>query len=325
MINRRGFRHILLALVIGGALMAGGCAKKTIIPDDELTAITQEFFLVNAYAAFEKIDTDSLDIYTPILSRYGYTQEDFFNTLANFTERKSARFGDIIEAAIASLEWHANDFERQVRELNYIDSLAQSMCIDSLYFAKQIKVTRMKDTARLNLTMPIVDKGEYRLSYKYYIDSLDKNLLVQSVQIVTDTAGRVNYNTRNHLVRYNARTFNTRIIPKPGSKELSIKLADYAHKEERPYITLDSVSLVYIPPVEEALRYMDSLMSFKPSLITCDTVDVFKPIVATPPMLTKDSIEAISKRAEEAARKALEEKEKAAKAAKKAKKKSKKQ
>ena len=42
--------------------MAGGCAKKTIIPDDELTAITQEFFLVNAYAAFEKIDTDSLDI-----------------------------------------------------------------------------------------------------------------------------------------------------------------------------------------------------------------------------------------------------------------------
>ena len=97
-----------------------------------------------------------------------------------------------------------------------------------------------------------------------------------------------------------------------------------ARKEERPYITLDSVSLVYIPPVEEALRYMDSLMSFKPSLITCDTVDVFKPIVATPPMLTKDSIEAISKRAEEAARKALEEKEKAAKAAKKAKKKSKK-
>lgn len=297
---------IFIALMAG--LMAAGCAKTVIIPDEELTAIAQEMFIVNAYAASEKIRTDSLDIYTPILARYGYTQDDFFNTLANFTERKSARFGDIIEAAIASLEWHANDYERQVKELDYIDSLARSMCKQELYFAERVKVTRMRDTARLNITLPIRDKGEYHLTYNYHIDSLDENSLIQCALVIVDTTDKVNYNTRNNLIRYKPEQFKVKMMPKSGSHELRIKLADYTRKEERPYITIDSVKIVYFPPVEEALRHMDSVMSFKSSLMLCDTIDMFVRLQATPPMLSKDSIEAISKRAEEAAEKARKDK-----------------
>lgn len=291
-----------------GLMMAVGCAKTTIIPDDELTIITQEMFLVNAYAAKQKIDTDSVDIYTPILDRHGYTQEDFFNTLANFTERKSARFGDIIEAAISSLEWHANDYEQKVKDLDYIDSLARAMCTEEVYFAERVKVTRMRDTARLYLTLPILDKGEYHLSYNYHIDTLDQNSLIQSEQIVLDTLGRPNYNTRNHLTRYTPKSYKHKIMPKPGSRELKIKLADYTRKEERPYITIDSVRIIYLPPIEEAIHHMDSVMSFKPSLVKCDTVNVLRHFEAYPPRLWPDSIEAISLRAEETAKKALKEK-----------------
>lgn len=299
---------IKILLLVAVALLGASCGKTTIIPDDELTNITQEMFLVNAYAAKQKIDTDSIDIYSPILKRYGYNQEDFFNTLANFTQRKSARFGDIIEAAISSLEWHANDYENKVRNLNYIDSLAQAMCKKEVYFAERVKVTRMKDTARLEINIPIVDKGEYHVKYKYHIDTLDKNSLIQNVVVVVDGNEKNTYNTRNHMTRYTPKEFFMKVMPKPGSQELRLKLADYTRKEERPYITIDSVSVVYFPPVEEALRHMDSVMSFKPSLITCDTIDLFRHLMANPPMLSKDSIEAISQRAEEAAKKAAEQK-----------------
>ena len=300
---------IKIFFVVAVALWGVSCGKTTIIPDDELTNITQEMFLVNAYAAKQKINTDSLDIYTPILARYGYNQEDFFNTLANFTQRKSARFGDIIEAAISSLEWHANDYENKVRNLNYIDSLAQAMCKKEVYFAERVRVTRMKDTARLEVNVPIVDKGEYHLKYKYHIDTLDKNTLIQNVVLVVDGDEKPNYNTRNHMTRHTPKDFFLKVMPKPGSQELRIKLADYTRKEERPYIIIDSVSVVYFPPVEEALRHMDSVMSFKPSLITCDTIDLFRHLMANPPMLSKDSIEAISQRAEEAAKQAAKEKQ----------------
>ena len=89
------FRYIALLATV--ALVAVGCSKSKIIPDRELENITREMFLVNAYAKAQRVDTDSLDIYTPILNKYGYTQEDFFNTLANFQKRKSARLSDVVE------------------------------------------------------------------------------------------------------------------------------------------------------------------------------------------------------------------------------------
>ena len=196
-----------------------------------------------------------------------------------------------------------------MRNLNYIDSLAQAMCKKEVYFAERVRVTRMKDTARLEVNVPIVDKGEYHLKYKYHIDTLDKNTLIQNVVLVVDGDEKPNYNTRNHMTRHTPKDFFLKVMPKPGSQELRIKLADYTRKEERPYIIIDSVSVVYFPPVEEALRHMDSVMSFKPSLITCDTIDLFRHLMANPPMLSKDSIEAISLRAEEAAKQAAKEKQ----------------
>ena len=118
-------------------------------------------FLVNAYAKAQKLHTDSLDIYTPILNKYGYSQDDFFNTLANFQKRKSARLSDVIEGTIASLESMANGYEQKLRNLNYIDSLAKSMCTKEIKSVEKIRVRRMKDTTRLVLSIPIRDKGEY--------------------------------------------------------------------------------------------------------------------------------------------------------------------
>ena len=293
------FRYI--ALVATVALVAVGCSKSKIIPDRELENITREMFLVNAYAKAQKVDTDSLDIYTPILNKYGYTQEDFFNTLANFQKRKSARLSDVIENTIASLESMADGYEQKLRNLNYIDSLAKSMCTREVLSVDKIRVRRLKDTTRLFLSLPIRDVGEYVIAYNYHIDTLDKNTHLQSTQWTITADSVRNHYLRTSLVHGERRTYKTTLTPKAGATEYHIQFADYAKREEKPYITIDSVRITYIPPTEEALAHMDSVMRFRPQVELCDSIEVYGSLDAVVPMLSRDSLEAMDKRAKEAA------------------------
>lgn len=279
----------ILSLLLGALLMAG-CSKTKIIPDKDLERITREMFLVNAYATAQRIDTDSMDIYTPILQRYGYTQEDLFNTFANFQKRKSARLSDVIEASIASLEGLSSGYERKVRNLRYIDSLAKAACKEEILFVEQVKVTRMKDTARLRYSLPVRDYGEYEVSYTYYIDSLDKNNRLQSSQEIYDSKGGRNHLVRNNLVREKRTTYTTTLTPKEGSVRYELLLADYARREDEPNITFDSLRIVYFPPTEVALRRMDSTLRFRPQLYFNDTIRARGYLDAIIPRLPHDTV-----------------------------------
>ena len=294
------FRNILFVVAV--ALVAGGCSRSEVIPDRELEKITREMFLVNAYAQAQSIKTDSLDIYTPILEKYGYTQDDFFNTLANFQKRKSARLSDVIESTISSLESMANGYEQKLRNLNYIDSLAKAMCTKEVMSVDKIKVRRLRDTAKLVLSLPIRDVGEYVISYNYHIDTLDKNTHLQSTQWTLTADSVRNHYLRTSLTHGERKRYNTTLRPKKGASEYFIQFADYAKREEKPYITIDSLRITYIPPSEEALAHMDSVMSFKPNIVLCDSVEVYGSLDATIPMLSRDSLAAMEQRAKEAAK-----------------------
>ena len=80
------------------------CARHKIIPDDTLAKIFHDAFLTNAYLDHENIEADTLNFYEPIFQKYGYTIEDVRFTIGNFSKRKSARLGDVVEVAIAQLE-----------------------------------------------------------------------------------------------------------------------------------------------------------------------------------------------------------------------------
>lgn len=104
-------RHAVCGLLALGAL---SCARHTIIPDSELALIFRDAFLANAYISNENIRTDSLRIYEPIFARYGYTTEDVYYTIGNFSKRKSARLGDVVERAIDLLEAEGKVYNREV-------------------------------------------------------------------------------------------------------------------------------------------------------------------------------------------------------------------
>ncbi len=283
-------RVVFVVVVVLSCLAGAGCSRKTIIPDRDLERIAREMYLVNAYATSEKMNTDSLDIYTPILEHYGYTHDDFFNTLANFQKRKSARLSDVIESAIASLESLSEGYEQKLRNLRFVDSLAKAQCSQEVLNIDRIFVKRLRDTTKLQIVLPIHDRGEYVVTYNYYIDTLDKNLRLQSSHEVYDDEGRRSYFNRNMLTRADSTHFTTTIRPKEGAVEYRLTLADYARREDEPHIVFDSIRIVYLPPSEVALAKMDSTLRFRPMLYFNDSIRVRGYLDAAPPMLPHDTI-----------------------------------
>ena len=281
---------VKIFVVVCGVVAMASCSRTTIIPDKDLERITREMFLVNAYANSEKVKTDSLDIYTPILERYGYTQDDFFNTLANFQKRKSARLGDVIEAAIASLERLADGYEQKLRDLKYIDSLAKAQCREEVFFVDKIVARKFRDTTKLQLTIPIHDSGEYILSYYYYIDSLDKNTRLQSNLEIYTKEGIRTYLSRPNLTREDTMFYSTTLRPKKGAEELRLTLADYTRREDAPHIRFDSIRIIYLPSSEVALAHMDSVLSFRPMLLFNDSIRVRGYFDAKPPRVAHDTL-----------------------------------
>ena len=286
---KHAFRYIPL-LVALGALLLAGCSKKEIIPDKDLEKITREMFLVNAYAADRSLNTDSLDIYTPILQRYGYSQDDFFNTLANFQKRKSARVGDVVEQSIRHLESLHEGYERKLRELAYVDSVAKAECATEVLFVERVKVHNFRDTAKLRITLPVKDEGEYLVSYNYYVDSLDKNLRLQTSHSLYEADSTRNHLIRTSLQRKERKRYSTVIHPKRGSVRYEILLADYAHREDEPHIEFDSLKVVYLPSSAFALARMDSLLRFRPALYDNDSIRARGYLDARIPMLAHDTV-----------------------------------
>lgn len=282
---------VKIFVVLCGVVAMAGCSRKTIIPDKDLERIAREMFLVNAYANSERLKTDSLDIYTPILQRYGYTHEDFFNTLANFQKRKSARLGDVIEASIASLESLADGYEQKLRDLKYVDSLAKAQCKEEFFrMDKKITVRRLRDTTKLQLVLPIKDEGEYIFSYYYFIDSLDQNKRLQASHAIYNKDGVRTYLTRPHLLREDTTFYEITFRPQKGAKELHLTLADYARREDSPHIWVDSIRIYYLPSSEVALAHMDSVLSFRPMLLFNDSIRVRGYLDAKPPRLAHDTV-----------------------------------
>lgn len=263
---KHAFRYTTLLLILG-ALLLGGCSKKRIIPDEELSKIAREMFLTNAYVNLNKVKTDSVDLYTPILERYGYTQDDLFNTLANFQKRKSARLGDVINATILDLESLSEGYQKRVRDQKYIDSLATATYQKEFFVLHSVEVNRMKDTARLRLSLPIVDEGEYVVEYSYRVVTLDKNLRLQSEHATYDADGKRLSLMRNNLTGGgDKKHYQTTISPRKGATRYELVLADYTRRESDPHISFSSLRITYFPPLEEALAQLDYDNRIKPAI-----------------------------------------------------------
>ena len=243
-------RHAVCGLLALGAL---SCARHTIIPDSELALIFRDAFLANAYISNENIRTDSLRIYEPIFARYGYTTEDVYYTIGNFSKRKSARLGDVVEMAIEKLETEGKFYDREVAVLDTIDNVARRTFTRTVYADSLIRVGALRDTARLRIAVD-VQPGEYELRLKYLVDSLDRNEkgLRGVVWLENRDGGRSSvYSTT--LRRNRTENFTRRFTVDTTHRRLHLDFLDFREKPLRPSVTVTGLEIDYIPSTSVAV------------------------------------------------------------------------
>ncbi len=249
-------RYILIALAVAVAAgMSGACSRTKTIPDGELKEIFKEIFISNAYvqSGNAALRPDTLDMYRPILERYGYTVEDMKYSIESFSRRKSMRVTDVISEAITELEAEEDHLRYLVAATDSVDVISQRMLRRLVREDSLIAVTRTADTARLTIDIP-VEPGTYQISYSYYIDSLDANRSHRTIMRMFDGAGKAGKasatNWMNPRVR---RSYSTKLDAMPGDSVLKIVFGNYPKKDLKEIdIRIDSLKVYYSPPVEIA-------------------------------------------------------------------------
>ncbi len=238
-------------------LFAGSCSRHKIIPDGELAQIFHDAFLTNAYLNAERVSSDSLRLYEPIFARYGYTTEDVYNTIGNFSKRKSARLGDVVERAIDMLEEEGKVYDREVAILDTIDHVAQRTFTRAVVSDSLIRVTSLRDTSRLNLTVDL-SPGEYRLSLEYRIDSLDRNTSheIRGIMWVERSNGVRDNLYSIPLRRNRTERLSRRFTVDTMHRKLRISLLNFSGAPQRPSITVSDLKVEYIPRKEEAVEQL---------------------------------------------------------------------
>ena len=247
-------RFLRMAASAAFVLLLSACARHKIIPDDTLAQIFHDAFLTNAYIGSEGVKTDSLRIYEPIFARYGYTTDDVHYTIGNFSKRKSARLGDVVERAIEMLEREGKIYNQEVAVLDTIDNVARRTFTRTVLADSLIRVGSLRDTARLSFTLD-VEPGEYSLSLKYLVDSLDRNQrgLKGSVWLERRDSSRTNVYTTT-LRRNREESFSRRFTTDTTHRRLRIDFLTFNARPERPSVTVTDLKVEYIPPTRTAVE-----------------------------------------------------------------------
>lgn len=254
-------RFLRMAASAAFVLLLSACARHKIIPDDTLAQIFHDAFLTNAYIGSEGVKTDSLRIYEPIFARYGYTTDDVHYTIGNFSKRKSARLGDVVELAIEMLEAEGKYYNREVAVLDTIDNVARRSFTRTVYADSLIRVGSLRDTARLRFSVD-VRPGEYNLSLKYLVDSLDRNEkgLRGVVWLERRDSTRTNVYTTT-LRRDRQENFTRRFTVDTTHRRLWVDFIEFRGKPQRPSLTVSDLKIDYTPETSDAVDslYMQQL------------------------------------------------------------------
>lgn len=168
-------RCFTACMVVSLLLGISACRKHTVIPDSVLADIFHDAFVANAYIGVESIDLDSLQIYEPIFERYGYTAKDVAYTVGNFSRRKSARLGNVVERAISRLEKESSQYKKKVVILDTIRDVAIRSLTRTIYEDTLIVAKRRADSTALRIAIRPALLGEYTITYDVECsDNLEK-------------------------------------------------------------------------------------------------------------------------------------------------------
>ena len=255
--NRLSQMSKMAAAVLLCAAVAA-CARHKIIPDKVLASIFHDAFLTNAYIENRHLRLDSLDIYSPIFEHYGYTTEDVQYTIGNFSKRKNARLGDVVEETIRRLEEEGRYYEQEAAVLDTIDNIARRTFRREVYADSLIRVGRLRDTGRLRIVVDDIRTGEYKIDFDYIVDSLDETSVRRAVFVFekrdsSETGRQLQSLYRNKRTEHVSRTMTA----DTSARRLKINLMEFTppqppKKFNHFGVTISDLHIVHTPDAASA-------------------------------------------------------------------------
>ncbi len=250
-----------MVVVLAMAMVA--CARHKIIPDDTLALIFHDAFLTNAYIENENVETDTLNFYEPIFEKYGYTIEDVRFTIGNFSKRKSARLGDVVEIAIDLLEEEGKFYEKEVAVLDTIDHTAQRLFTRVIYSDSLIRINKLKDSTKRIIRIENIRPGEYKIQFDYKIDSLD-NLSQHKTVMWFERSDSSRVGRQQYVLRKSKdeEEFMRTLVADNDAERLVVDLlqppkeddkSKDKKKRQRADLTVSDFQIIHVPTVEEAV------------------------------------------------------------------------
>ncbi len=252
-----------------------GCARREAIPDNVLANIFHDVMLVNAYKSNFQFSMDSVQLYEPIFDKYGYTAEDVNYTVGNFSKRKSARLSDVVEVAIKRLEQHDEYLKREVQILDSIDAIALRRARTVIYSDSVMRMRMHKDSSAMFILLEDIEPGDYRITFDYLVDTLDRNNLSyrtlawfeRNTAFTRTGAARERAPQRfkqnsTYLTRRKVSTYDKTLTIDEDYDKLRVQLVEWRGKLRfPPYVTIRNLEISYTPSVERAVDkfYSDKL------------------------------------------------------------------
>ena len=251
-------KRLILSLTLILALV--GCARRKEIDDKTLAMIFRDAYLTNAYLGVDYMDIDSIQIYEPILSRYGYKPEDLRYTIGNFSRRKSAQLGRVLKDAEEQISKMATIYDKQVVILDTIKNVAVRRMKRAVYKDSLLVIKKMSDTTKTNLVIEPLQPGMYSIRYKYiYKEPTQKSNKKSSKGSPIDRTMRgvlyVETHSESHRNNY---SYNLRaeenirrtLTTDTSANRLVItfaKPADARHKPRKIDLEVSDIEIIYTP------------------------------------------------------------------------------
>lgn len=241
------------------------CDRPKTISNEDLANIFHDALLTNAYIDHQSVKYDSLNIYEPILAKYGYTKEDLQYTLENFVRQKSAHLSDVVTLVNDRLSAETAALRAEVIRLDTVRNVALRHARRVVYELEEpIEARRRADSSKLIVKVPMQGAGEYIISACYSVDKEDEGTGRRFTAnfLAGDTAVYHQYATIMHRVDSSQLrtqfTLNKTMAEKYDT--LRLHFNDFStRKENRPdnsLITVHSASIRFTPTEEQSIEQL---------------------------------------------------------------------
>lgn len=248
-------KHLFRFFACAAFVFCGvSCSRPKTIPDNELSMIFHDAFLANAYLGGRSVTADSLNVYEPIFARYGYTTRDVQYTIGNFSRRKSARLGNVVERAIGILDAEGRVYDREVAILDTVDNVALRSARRIVRSDSLIRVRTLADTALLRFAFDVVP-GVYDVQLAYLVDSLDRNTASapRSRMWLESADGKQSQNYNIILRRGSEGFISRRFTADSAHRRLHVDFFSFTARPQRPSVTVRDFRVEFTPPKPQAV------------------------------------------------------------------------